>query len=520
MLKVFSPHSRKIILILIAITVISRLALAFRPEIRIASRTYIEDAFYAFNTAYHIAAGHGITADGVHPTNGIQPLIVFLYVPFFAIADGDKWLAVRLVFILIALMEVACIIVLARLLKRLSCVEENEVRWWQKPWVIGPAMWTFLYPLLWHHGNGLETGLYALMILSSIYLYAGIRIRNEDEKASSWIVLGALLGITVLARIDAVFLVGAIGLTELLRRRLRAIPQMILMAAAAFVVSSPWWFYNFTQFGSFMPISGQSQSLLNVIPENLMRSAAVLADILSTFFYVPYYVLPPMIMTMWIVFVAAAVWTVAARVRLWKLLPERSRVEMLVPLAIMGACLLVYYIFFFSAPHFLPRYYHPIRLLWVLLFCLSLPIIGKSIEASYREQRKLFYAFGIPLALLVLAFNADRYIYNFTVTRYNELYEAGVWASQHPDKRIGMYQSGTATFVSSNVTNLDGKVNPEAIRAFRTTGIGVWLAEQKFDYLADVSTIIDELIDSVGKRGVRYQLVDSVSVVKIYKRID
>src|SRR5688572_15103235 len=151
----FSPKSRKIILLFVAIAVISRLVLALRPEAELASRPYLEDAYYAFNTAYHIAEGNGITADGIHPTNGIQPLIVFLYVPFFAIADGDKWLAVRLVFILIAMMEVACILVIARLLKRLSCVEEEEVPWWQKPWIIGPAMWTFLYPLLWHHGNGL-----------------------------------------------------------------------------------------------------------------------------------------------------------------------------------------------------------------------------------------------------------------------------------------------------------------------------------------------------------------------------
>ena len=117
MLKSFAPKSRKIVFALIAITVVSRLVLAFRPEAKLASRPYLEDAYYAFNTAYYLSLGEGITADGVHPTNGIQPLIVFLYVPFFAIADGDKWLALRLIFILIALLEAASLIVLAKLLK-------------------------------------------------------------------------------------------------------------------------------------------------------------------------------------------------------------------------------------------------------------------------------------------------------------------------------------------------------------------------------------------------------------------
>ena len=90
MLKAISPKSRKVLYVLLAITVVTRFALAFRSEARLATRPYLEDAYYAFNTAYHIAQGHGITADGVHPTNGIQPLIVFLYVPFFAIADGER----------------------------------------------------------------------------------------------------------------------------------------------------------------------------------------------------------------------------------------------------------------------------------------------------------------------------------------------------------------------------------------------------------------------------------------------
>ena len=50
---------------------------------------------------------------------------------------------------------------------------------------------------------------------------------------------------------------------------------------------------------------------------------------------------------------------------------------------------------------------------------------------------------------------------NFGMFQYSELYEAGKWAAQRPEKKIGMFQSGTATFVASNVMNLDGKVNPE-----------------------------------------------------------
>lgn len=505
-------------MILIAITVISRLVLALRPEAKLASRTYLEDSYYAFNTAYHIAQGNGITADGIHLTNGIQPLIVALYVPFFAIAGEDKWLALRLIFILIAALEVASIMILALLLKRLSCVNEDEVVWWQTPWIIGPAMWTFLYPLIWHHTNGLETGLYALMILSAMYAYAGIRISKSEASIKSWIVLGILLGFTVLARIDAVFLVGGIGLAELLRRRIEAIPHLICMTLTALFVSSPWWLFNYMQFGSFMPISGQSQSQESVLLENVIRSSAVLTDIISTFFYLPYYLLPSILLPVWIAVIVSTVYHLAARIKLWRFLPERARVEFLAPLAIMGVCLMVYYIFFFGAPHFLPRYYHPIRLLWLLLVCLSLPIVGKSFQASFREHKKMFLTFAIPLLLLIVGFNANRYYTNFGMSEYSELYRAGKWAAEHPEKRIGMFQSGTATFVAPNVINLDGKVNPDAIRAIQTTGIGTYIKEQQLDYLIDEPNFIRRLVNEADMNGVSFQLVDSIGSLKLYQR--
>src|SRR5262245_27151358 len=47
-----------------------------------------DDSFYAFEVARHIARGHGSTFDGVHPTNGYQPLYVLLLVPVYWLS-GD-----------------------------------------------------------------------------------------------------------------------------------------------------------------------------------------------------------------------------------------------------------------------------------------------------------------------------------------------------------------------------------------------------------------------------------------------
>lgn len=515
-----SAKSRKTVFLIIAIAVVMRLALAFRPEPKLASRPYSEDAFYAFSAAYHLSLGHGLTADGIHQTNGIQPLIVFLYVPFFEMAGEDKWLALRLIFILIAILEAATIWLMALLMRRLSCVDEDEVPWWQRPWIMAPAMIAFLYPIYWHHANGLETGLYAMLIIASLHYYAGLRLSEKPIPASKWAILGGILGITVLARIDAVFLVGGIGLTELTRQKQKAIAPMLIVGLVAFVISSPWWFYNYLEFGNFMPISGQSQQILDVLGENVIRSFAVLADIVSTFFYLPYYYLPSILLPIWVAFVGMLIYQLSARIKVWKLLPERSHIQVLTSLAIASVCLVIYYIFFFGAPHFLPRYYHPIRLLWVMLLALSLPIFGPSIVASYKERKGLFYTVAIPIAVLAIGFNVNRYYTNFGSFHISELYGVGKWAEVRPDKKIGMYQSGTANFVSPNVINLDGKVNPDALRARAAGSIGSYIKEQNLDYLADWPEYVGELAVHAERYGMKYKPYDSVLPMIIYERVD
>ena len=117
--KSFSSGERRALRILIVIVILSRLALAFRPDWRVCSRPYNDDSFYLFSVSDHIAHGDGLTVDGIHPTNGIQPLITFLYVPFFLIA-GSKLLALHFCFIIIALCDALSVFFIAKLVKLLA----------------------------------------------------------------------------------------------------------------------------------------------------------------------------------------------------------------------------------------------------------------------------------------------------------------------------------------------------------------------------------------------------------------
>jgi hypothetical protein len=48
-----------------------------------------DDAFYYFQIARHVASGDGFTFDGIHTTNGFQPLWLMSLVPIFRAFSSD-----------------------------------------------------------------------------------------------------------------------------------------------------------------------------------------------------------------------------------------------------------------------------------------------------------------------------------------------------------------------------------------------------------------------------------------------
>ena len=83
------------------------LSLALRPDSTVFLKPLSEDGYYSLAVARNIAAGHGITIDGVTPTNGFQPLLTFIQAGLFAIAHGNDLLALRLVLLLYWLLYLA-----------------------------------------------------------------------------------------------------------------------------------------------------------------------------------------------------------------------------------------------------------------------------------------------------------------------------------------------------------------------------------------------------------------------------
>src|SRR5215470_2091515 len=79
---------------------LATLSLAFRPAGNVVLMPLSEDGYYAMTIARNIAAGRGITIDGVTATNGFQPLFTFIQAAMFRLAGGDDVVAIRLILVL------------------------------------------------------------------------------------------------------------------------------------------------------------------------------------------------------------------------------------------------------------------------------------------------------------------------------------------------------------------------------------------------------------------------------------
>ena len=231
--------------------------LVLRPAGHVYDMPQTEDGYYALAVARNLAAGHGLTIDGTHLTNGFQPLFTVLEAGAFWLAHGDEVFAMRLVMALGWLFHVAGAVLVACLARDAWPARDAAER------DLRGGFAAFLYlaaPVMFGHAyNGLETG-------SVMFFYAAVGRWMQTGRDRSWgglVVLGVLIGLMVLARIDSGFVAAALGVNELRRSWkggiVRALLRGAVLGGAALLVSSPWWIYNTVTFGSPMPTSGTAQ---------------------------------------------------------------------------------------------------------------------------------------------------------------------------------------------------------------------------------------------------------------------
>ncbi len=484
------------------------LSLVFRPAKDLIGRPISEDGYYALTVARNIAGGRGVTIDGHTLTNGFQPLFTFMTVPAYWIAHGRRLDALRYVLLLQWLFYLGTAWLLGMVardgIKDRSPALAHEAFWWTA-FLYLASTWIFMASF-----NGLETGC-LMFFYAAAWRYYQL---GRHESWSGLFIFGFLLGLTVLTRVDAVFLVIIISATILLRERSRPLPERlgrsVVVAGTAFLVSLPWWVYNILRFGSLMPTSGTSEEGLLFSWGRVWRAGSSLLQVA-----VPYIYWGKLEFEGTAAVVVRFLLLAAGLFLLWKkreVFSKPSRPDEWLTARTVGFAgiilltsllLLGWYTLTFKSTWFYVRYVAPLTAVSTVMF-------GYAIAGNLGKARSVVpFLLAIPVCLVVYAF-AERKVAN----EYFEK-QVGLVREYVPDSAtVGAPQSGTLGYCRDGVVNLDGKVNPAALA--HMADMPAYLRSQHIEWLCDwKSTLIPDVLGKdPGDAG--WSLVASKGPVVLY----
>jgi hypothetical protein len=488
----------------VAVLVALLCAYPLRPAGILPLSPTTEDAYYLLTVARNIAGGHGISYDGIRPTNGIQPAAAVIFAPAFLVRPSDPFiLPLRLVQVLQIGFFIVGAVLCGRLAEEMSVgVPRATAR------RAGLLLWLGSYAVFKHAVNGLETGLYLLCLQG--WLLWQLRREAESHLTRTALGSGLLLGLAVLARIDAAFLVVGACLVALLPAGTEATPARrrrvfaaALTGGAALAVSAPWWIRSQVLFGNVMPSSGQAEAFAAPSAANLQRVLPAVAQGLSP-------VLPPVAMRFswtWAPVILASLlvaWLLLLRMA--RSAPSRPQVvrwrRPALAFAVAGLAWAGYYTRFFGAPHFIERYLIPLAVPVVPLTA----AIAAGAHHALGPDRRRRVAFMAVAALFFLGVVAEHAV----------TLAASPWISGNPHYTfqlrqlaaplpakavVGALQSGTLGYFRIGSVNLDGKVNSDALRARKRGELWRYVRERHLDYLIDWPGYVAEMLGPDSARG-------------------
>ncbi len=467
-----------------------------------------DDSFYSFEIARHIAEGDGSTFDGTTPTNGYQPLYVFLLVPVYWLAGGNATAPIYVALLGSALCNMLTGWILFRLLRNYASLRAA---------FFGLALWCFGPAIVRQAVNGLETSLAMLLVAASVEYYLGVYRRAAVPTRRQCLTLGALLGLAIFARVDAVLLAAALGIDALVRGGARARRPLLFVGLAAAIVMTPWCVGSRILFGSILPESGRATRFLSeayaphdhpefsaatflhgppamFLAENFSRSLLQLgtSPVLHVFTRGLERTLQAAQVAPLANLCAVGGFLLLAFLAFGLLGYRRRRGGQGMPrdfvfLVAYSAALVCAYSFVIFGQIFYSRYYYPVFFISILLGAFAFDVLMKLIPRA-RVRRAASVACTVAYAL-TLAYMSMHRVQN---GNYRFLHVVDwIAARTEPGARIGVFNSGAIGYFSDrHIVNLDGKVNPAAFAALNQGTICEYIESQGIEYVIDHEWIV------------------------------
>lgn len=471
---------------LLALNFALRLFVALRPLGTIDGLTIPDDAYLSLTLARNIARGLG-PMYGLEHTNGFQPLYVFLMAPVF-LFQGDLVTPVRIALILLAAFDTLTLLLLYRIATRWCDSRLPPIvmglAWATNPYIISTTL------------NGLETAIATFLIVASLWYFTTHLEADGEPKARDGLLLGALVGLAVFARVDCVLLPVSLATVLFIRwrstrgRRTALIQPLFLLGLAAVVVNLPWILYFHHHAGDPYPVSGravrflslanvdQRPTLLNWYWPMLSMAIRTIAGRNSTYLGIS----------------AILFLVVLLRGRGGRELKER--LQRLLPIGLFTALLVAAYAFYIFTPWFFDRYLYPA----VVLFLLLLVVLLDTLMKSLRSRRVALAVCALVGVTLLTRQMGNRWFSDLLASRdtsHGGYMNLGLWAKGEFEEGaiVGGTQTGGLGYFADQlrIVNLDGVVNRSCYEALVEHRVMDYIRRSKIEYVVGWRNNLDFL---------------------------
>jgi len=461
-----------------------RLVVALRPLKYIDGLTIPDDTYLCLTLARNIAKGLG-PLYGIDYTNGFQPLYVFLAAPLYWLFPSDLAAPVHAALVLLIIFDTATLYLLYKLVSRESLSPVTPIlialAWIMSPYSIRIAL------------NGMETSVAMFFAVAGFYVLRGIMLKL-DYSTRPLVLLGIILGLAMLARIDNSFL-GVSFVIYLVyawakeKTKASIIAGCLgILAIGALVMYLPYAVYQFHYTGDPIPVSGAAVRHMT-LSEGLNT---------STLFkwHVEMFVVAAKTVLRYngIHIMLAAALAFMLRRRSLTVAQIGRKLAIANPLLLFSVMVFAAYAFYIMGPWFYPRYLYPISLLFLIYLAVLLDtyIVTLPKPSARRILAAVFVAF---IAATTIARPSYRLLFISTDTVTTGYMNLGLWARGHflDSTVIGSSQTGALGYFAPNlnVVNLDGVVNRACFEALKANRNMEYIREAGIEYVIGWDINID-----------------------------
>ena len=492
MMKMPNLHIKNKLALILILSLIIRLIVAWQPVPILVERILLDDSLYGFSIAKNIALGNGITYNGIDVTNGLQPLWVFLISPVYLFFSNINT-AVNVILSIEAILDTLIVFLIYKFATRLF--DERIGLLASFIWAINPLV--FFQTL-----SGIDVTLYIVMVLATLVYFNKIK---DSLTIKNMAILGLLMGLTFLARGDGIFLFLVLTSYILFTRRMTLISNKFLtLLLISAVVVSPWLLWNYFTFGTLQQSSERANyyAAHGIVPFFDLTPATTFSEITSRIGENFLRAFGALANQMGVIDFSLSVGTMVLLpfflLKAFALLKNWSK--MTIPLAFSILLILFYAGYMWGVQI---RYMTPIVPFLTILLAAGLFHFMQKPLGSYSEMKitsviNLVFILMIYILAVVLIFNgyAQWEKGYFIWQRY--IYQDALWISQNTSESdvIGSFAAGIPIYFSDRtVINLDGILNYNATAAILDKSMYSYMQSRNISYWIESSYGNQTMID-------------------------